>query len=75
MIRFERTVRLASLLLGLASLATPSRAEDPRFIDNSLLIAPEFPCTWPTHPFPRFQITHQRVIGPGSMTMSEPRRV
>ena len=37
-----------------------------RFVDNSLLIAPEYPCTWPTHPFPRFQITHQRVIGPDS---------
>lgn len=37
-----------------------------RFVDNSLLIAPEFPCTWPTHPFPRFQITQQRVIGPDS---------
>ena len=47
------------------------RAEDAsasatRFVDNSLLIAPEFPCTWPTHPFPRFQITHQRIIGPDS---------
>ncbi|MEI8083047.1 MAG: cyclase family protein, partial [Actinomycetes bacterium] len=37
-----------------------------KFIDNSLLVAPEFPCTWPAHPFPRFQITHQRVIGPDS---------
>ncbi len=37
-----------------------------RFVDHSLLIAPELPCTWPTHPFPRFQITHQRVIGPDS---------
>ena len=40
--------------------------EQSQFVDNSLLIAPEFPCTWPTHPFPRFQITHQRVIGPDS---------
>ena len=43
--------------------APPSQS---KFVDNSLLIAPEFPCTWPTHPFPRFQITHQRVIGPDS---------
>jgi kynurenine formamidase len=38
----------------------------PRFIDHSLLIAPEYPCTWPAHPFPRFSITHQRTIGPDS---------
>ena len=37
-----------------------------RFVDHSLLIAPELPCTWPSSPFPRFQITHQRVIGPSS---------
>ncbi|HET6424777.1 MAG TPA: cyclase family protein, partial [Planctomycetaceae bacterium] len=42
-------------------------AEPPRFHDHSLLIAPEYPCTWPTHPFPRFQITHQRTIGPDSV--------
>ncbi|WP_437187462.1 cyclase family protein [Planctomicrobium sp. SH668] len=41
-------------------------AESPRFVDHSLLIAPEFPCTWPTEPFPRFQLTHERVIGPTS---------
>lgn len=37
-----------------------------RFVDHSLLIASEFPCTWPAHPFPRFQVTHQRTIGPNS---------
>lgn len=42
-------------------------AEPTRFHDHSLLIAPEYPCTWPSHPFPRFQITHQRTIGPDSV--------
>ena len=42
------------------------RADEPKFVDHSLLIAPEFPCTWPASPFPRFQITHQRTIGPDS---------
>lgn len=37
-----------------------------RFIDHSLMIAPEYPCTWPAHPFPRFQLTHERTIGPDS---------
>jgi len=43
------------------AVKTPSR-----FIDHSLLIAPEFPCTWPSHPFPRFSLIHQRTVGPES---------
>jgi kynurenine formamidase len=43
-----------------------STAEEPRFIDCSLLVAPEYPATWPSNPFPRFQIMHQRTIGPDS---------
>ena len=39
---------------------------EPRFLDHSLLIAPDYPCTWPSYPFPRFQLTHERVIGPDS---------
>ena len=35
-------------------------------MDHSLLIAPELPCTWPSHPFPRFAIIHSRTIGPES---------
>jgi kynurenine formamidase len=35
-------------------------------VDHSLLIAPELPCTWPSHPFPRFAIIHSRTIGPES---------
>ncbi len=33
-------------------------------IDHSLLIAPEYPSTWPSAPFPRFKLMHERVIGP-----------
>lgn len=45
-----------------------TRAQDaaPRFVDHSLIVSTEYPCTWPSYPFPRFQITHQRVIGPTS---------
>ncbi len=42
-------------------------AEDgpaPRFVDLSLLVAPEYPCTWPT--FPRFQLNAEERIGPSS---------
>ncbi len=53
---------------GLLLVASITAAQEPptKFVDHSLLIAPEFPCTWPSAPFPRFQITHQRVIGPDS---------
>lgn len=37
-----------------------------RFVDCSLLVATEYPATWPTHPFPRFQLIHQQGIGPNS---------
>lgn len=54
-------------LLFLTSFgAAEEPADKSRFIDCSLLIAPEYPATWPSAPFPRFQITHQRTIGPDS---------
>lgn len=56
--------------LGVIGTLVPVRsrtwAEEPRFVDHSLLIAPEFPCTWPSYPFPRFQIFRQRSIGADS---------
>ncbi len=52
----------ATCLEGVAGAAETGQ----RFVDHSLLVATEYPCTWPTYPFPRFQITHQRVIGPTS---------
>lgn len=41
----------------------PAEASPPRFVDHSLLVAPGYPSTWPTYPFPRFQLTHQLSIG------------
>jgi kynurenine formamidase len=56
-------IPLALLLVVLWSGAVSTlRAEEPRFVDLSLLIAPEYPCTWTT--FPPFQINHYRQIGP-----------
>lgn len=57
-------------VIGTAA-AQPIRAEETkspavRFVDHSLIIAPEFPCTWPAYPFPRYQLTHERTIGPDS---------
>jgi kynurenine formamidase len=59
-------VLAALLVLACAGEVAAQSRDDARFVDHSLLIAPEFPCTWPSHPFPRFQITHQRTIGPDS---------
>ncbi|MGC6448961.1 MAG: cyclase family protein [Pirellulaceae bacterium] len=47
-------------------LGTHSVQAQSKFIDCSLLVAPDYPATWPTAPFPRFQIIHQRTIGPDS---------
>lgn len=74
MITNDRVVSLfsrASILGGIALAVVASqsgrvRGDEPRFIDHSLLIAPEYPCTWPSHPFPRFAITPQRKLGPES---------
>ncbi len=53
------------LLLALPRLGAAQEAA-PRFVDHSLLVAPEYPCTWPTYPFPGFRLMPQRRIGPDS---------
>jgi kynurenine formamidase len=60
-----RRIVLGGLLsiVGCGLIAS-ANAEPHEFIDCSLIVAPEYPATWPSHPFPRFQIMHQRTIGP-----------
>lgn len=71
-IRFPqfRAARIAYMLLNslivYAGSSVVCIGEEPVFVDCSLLVAPEYPATWPTAPFPEFQITHQRTIGPYS---------
>jgi len=57
---------VAYLLAATLQATAEESPVEPRFIDCSLLVAPEYPATWPSAPFPRFQITHQRTIGPDS---------
>ena len=45
------------LCVGLGQAHEPSR-----FVDLSLMIAPEYPCTW-ADGFPRFRIEHVATIG------------
>src|SRR5260370_8401663 len=77
MIRFSPTgcaasIRAAAVILlawAVLFLCAPEqlpgkpaeKKDDSRFIDLSLLVAPEYPCTWPT--FPTFQINHYKKIG------------
>jgi isatin hydrolase len=62
-----------AVLIAMTSLwaAMASARDDaaPRFIDLSLLVAHEYPCTWPT--FPRFQINTEQRIGPASAYHSD----
>ena len=59
---------LSAIVLACAMLSSGSvlSQDAPKFIDHSLLIAKEYPCNWPTHPFPKFQIIHQTIVGPAS---------
>jgi kynurenine formamidase len=60
------------ILLGLLlpALACPpaaaqeGKAAPSRFLDLSLLVAPEYPCTWPAANFPLFQINPYLRPGP-----------
>jgi kynurenine formamidase len=45
---------------------TTAEEKGSKFVDHSLLISSDYPCTWPTHPFPKFQLVPQQVIGPVS---------
>ena len=58
---------VAICFLGFESLsARDADRGATRFVDCSLLVAPEYPATWPTHPFPRFQLIHEQTIGPNN---------
>ncbi len=55
------------LLATLSAVNAQGQADSKtHFVDCSLLVAPEYPATWPTHPFPRFQLIHEQAIGPNS---------
>lgn len=62
----SRLLLAAFSAIVLISSPLPSIAQQPKFVDCSLLVAPEYPATWPTHPFPRFQLIHEQTIGPNS---------
>ena len=66
--RTRLSVVVAPVLLCIIALPlSRARAADkPRFVDLSLIIASEYPCTWPSTGFPVFQQNHYLKIGPAS---------
>ena len=74
----HRAVLLTLLVAVGLQLLTESRPltnsasageEETQFVDLSLLVASDYPCTWPT--FPAFQINHYKKIGPHSVYNSD----
>lgn len=62
---------LGCLAISLQPLSVRSEEHaEPRFVDLSLLVATEFPCSWPGAG-PGFQINHYRRIGPLSAYNSD----
>ncbi|MBX7168012.1 MAG: cyclase family protein [Pirellulales bacterium] len=59
---------LVGLLVGQGAVPAvrAAEAEGPQFVDHSLLVAADYPCTWPAYPFPRFELIPQRRPGPDS---------
>jgi kynurenine formamidase len=53
----------AGALGGVPTLPAAESAGDSQFLDLSLLVAPEYPCTWPAPNWPLFQINHYRKPG------------
>ncbi len=56
----------ATCFFGTNLVAQEKGDATTRFVDCSLLVAPEYPASWPAHPFPRFQLIHEQVVGPNS---------
>lgn len=63
-----RTLTLLALAI-LVGTSGPAADAPTKFVDLSLLVAPEYPCTWPT--FPNYQINPYRRIGPRSVYNSD----
>ena len=57
-----RTWQLTILVAVLAAQPAVTAAAGPKFLDLSLMVSEDLPCTWPAG-FPLFQLKHYRRIG------------
>lgn len=58
---------LSLFFTAMSAFGQQATKADSKFIDHSLLIAPEYPCTWPAAPFPKFKMVNEHKIGPRSI--------
>lgn len=59
---------ITTIAMILYSRILPAQQDSgTRFVDCSLMVGAEYPATWPTHPFPRFQLIHEQRVGSGSV--------
>lgn len=68
--RFAKFMTLIATLTGLIGTSDLAADDHPKFVDLSLLVAPEYPCTWPDG-FPAYRIDHYLKIGPSSAYNSD----
>src|SRR5205814_4830030 len=54
-----------------AGAAEPPKEAESQFLDLSLMVAADFPCTWPAPNWPLFQFNHYRRLGPNSAYNSD----
>lgn len=64
--RFRFGARRWVGLVLTACFAAAGQGGEPRIVDLSLVVAPEYPCTWPAVGFAPFHIDHYLRIGPRS---------
>jgi kynurenine formamidase len=62
---------VAAAALCPQAAAGPEPDSKGTFLDLSLLVSADYPCTWPSPVFPLFQISHYRRIGPLSAYNSD----
>jgi isatin hydrolase len=69
---FANWLSLLALAFWLPPAAAGEAKDEPtRFLDLSLLVAADWPCTWPTSSWPMFHLNPYRRIGPLSAYNSD----
>ncbi|MEC9093096.1 MAG: cyclase family protein [Planctomycetota bacterium] len=57
---------VAVVVYSILCSTVTSQQTKTTFVDCSLVVAPNYPATWPSYPFPKFNLLHQLKIGPAS---------
>lgn len=65
--RFVLGLVVSTAILNRSLIAAEPENKASSVVDLSLLVATEYPCTWPAPNWPMFQLNHYRKIGPLSV--------